>query len=272
MNKSINELNEISRKTRIDIIKTLVNAKSGHTAGPLGMAEVFTALYYEVLNHKPSNPDWKGRDRLILSNGHICPVLYVTLANQGYFPKEELKTFRKINSRLQGHPHNLYTPGIETSSGPLGQGISQAMGFAMAAKIKGETHRVYCITSDGEHEEGQTWEAYMFAGKYNLDNLTILIDRNNIQIDGPTSKIMPLEPLKEKLESFNMYVIEIDGHNIVEILNACNEAEKNSKTTVIICHTTPGKGVSFMENNHEWHGKPPNKEEAEMALKELENG
>ncbi len=272
MNNSVKELNEISRKARIDIIKTLCNAKSGHTAGPLGMVEVFTVLYYEVLNHKPSNPEWKDRDRLILSNGHICPVLYVTLANLGYFPKEELKTFRRINSRLQGHPHNLYTPGVENSSGPLGQGISQAMGFALAAKIKGEKHRIYCITSDGEHNEGQTWEAYMFASKQNLNNLTILIDRNNIQIDGSTKDIMPLEPLKEKLESFNMHVIEIDGNNISEILDACNEAEKSNKTSVIICHTIPGKEVSFMENNFEWHGKPPSTEETEKALLELENG
>jgi transketolase len=272
MNHSVKELVEIARKTRIDIIKTLVNAKSGHTAGPLGMVEVFTVLYYEVLNHKPANPEWNGRDRLILSNGHICPVLYVTLANQGYFPKEELETFRKINSRLQGHPHNLYTPGVENSSGPLGQGISQAVGFALAAKIKGEKHRVYCITSDGEHDEGQTWEAYMFAAEHNLDNLTILIDRNNIQIDGYTKDIMSLEPLKEKLESFNMQVIEVDGHDFIELLDACNTAEKSTKTTVIICHTIPGKGVSFMENDFEWHGKPPVSEDAEKALKELDNG
>lgn len=264
------QLAQKAQNIRIDIIKMLTNCGSGHTAGPLGMADVFTALYFNVLNHNPKNPNWNQRDRLLLSNGHICPVLYATMAHAGYFPKSELKTLRKLGTRLQGHPHRLSLPGIENTSGPLGQGLSQACGFAIAAKLNKQKHRIYCLTSDGEHNEGQTWEAIMFAGKNKLNNLTQIIDRNNIQIDGHTEDVMPLEPLKEKYESFNWHVIEIDGHNFEEIIDACQQAKAvYEKPTLILAHTIPGKGVDFMENDPKWHGIPPNAKEAEVALKLL---
>lgn len=248
----------------------LLAAGSGHSAGPLGMADVFTALYFYVLEHNPQDPKWDGRDRLVLSCGHINPVLYASLAEAGYFPKEELKTLRKFGTRLHGHPHNLALPGIETSSGPLGQGSSQAMGIAMALRMDHLRNRVYLIMSDGEQEEGQTWEAVMFAGKYKLHNVTAIMDRNNIQIDGNTEDVMPLENLRAKYEAFNWHVLEVDGHNIQEIINACMEAKAiYEKPTLIIAHTIPGKGVDFMENDYKWHGSPPDKEQAETALKEL---
>ncbi len=248
----------------------LLAAGSGHSAGPLGMADVFAALYFNVLSHDPKNPKWTGRDRLVLSCGHICPVLYAALAESGYFPKEELKTLRKLDSRLQGHPHNLDLPGIENSSGPLGQGLSQAIGMGLAAKLNHERHRIYCITSDGEHDEGQIWEAVMFAGKNKLNNLTVIMDRNNIQIDGYTEDIMPLEPLKQKYESFNWHVLEIDGNNPQQVIDACNEAKTiYEKPVIIVAHTIPGKGVGFMEFDYKWHGVPPNKEQAAKALAEL---
>jgi transketolase len=257
-------------KIRETIIETLVEAGSGHSAGPLGMADIFTAFYFHILNHDPKRPDWPDRDRLVLSNGHICPVRYVAMAYAGYFPMEELKTLRKLNSRLQGHPHRQSLPGLETTSGPLGSGLSQAIGMALAARIDKAGYRVYCLTSDGEHDEGNTWEAAMFAGKNKLSNLTVVIDRNNIQIDGFTENVMPLEPLKDKYESFGWHVLEIDGHNFEEIIAAVDEAKAIfEKPTVIIAHTIPGKGVSFMERNYLWHGKPPTKEEGEVALKEL---
>lgn len=255
---------------REEIIKMLVEANSGHSAGPLGMADVFAAFYFHILNHDPANPAWEDRDRLILSNGHICPALYATLSLAGYFPLSELKTLRKINSRLQGHPHRGSLPGAETTSGPLGSGLSQAIGVALAAKLDGKRHHVYCLMSDGEHNEGNTWEAMMFAGKHKLNNLTALIDRNNIQIDGFTENIMPLEPLRAKYEAFNWHVIEIDGHNIYEIVASANEAKAiYEKPVAIIAHTIPGRGVSFMEKDYRWHGKPPTKEEAKLALAEL---
>ncbi|MEK9194413.1 MAG: transketolase [Patescibacteria group bacterium] len=265
-------LEEKANRIRETLIETLLEAGSGHSAGPLGMADIFTALYFHILNHDPKNPDWADRDRLVLSNGHICPVRYVTMAYAGYFPIEELKTLRKLNTRLQGHPHRSALPGVETTSGPLGSGISQAIGMALAARLDNKKHRIYCITSDGEHQEGNTWEAIMFAGKYkhHLNNLTVIMDRNNIQIDGFTENIMPLEPLREKYESFGWHVIEIDGHNMADFVDAVAEAEAiYEKPTVIIAHTIPGKGVSFMEKDYTWHGKPPKKEEAERALKEL---
>lgn len=263
-------LEEKANQIRQTIIETLVEAGSGHSAGPLGMADIFTAFYFHILNHKPHKPDWPDRDRLILSNGHICPARYVTMAYAGYFPLEELKTLRKINSRLQGHPHRTSLPGVETTSGPLGSGLSQAIGAALAARIDGKKYRVYALLSDGEHDAGNTWEAAMFAGKNKLNNLTAVIDRNNIQIDGFTEDIMPLEPLRDKYEAFNWHVLEVDGHNIAQFIDAVHEAKAvYEKPTVIIAHTIPGKGVSFMENRFEWHGKPPNKEEAEAALKEL---
>ncbi len=267
----IGELQKKANEIRQDIIKMLVEAGSGHSAGSLGMADVFTSLFFGgVINYDPKNPFWEERDRLILSNGHICPVLYATLANSGYFPKEELRTLRKLGSRLQGHPERKRLPGIETTSGPLGSGLAQAAGYAYAARMDGKRFRVYCITSDGEHQEGNHWEAVMFAGKYNLSNLTVIVDRNNIQIDGYTEDVMPLEPLKLKYEAFNWHVLDIDGHNIEEIINACNHAKAvYENPTVIIVHTIPGKGVEFMENLPEWHGKPPNVGEAIEALWQL---
>ena len=268
--EKLRELEEIAVKTRELIIETLLEAGSGHSAGPLGMADIFTAFYFYILNHDPKNPNWEDRDRLILSNGHICPVRYVSMALSGYFPAEELKTLRKLNSRLQGHPHRTALPGVETTSGPLGEGLSQAIGIALAAKLDNKKFQVYCLTSDGEHEEGNTWEAAMFAGKNNINNLTQVIDRNNIQIDGFTENVMPLESLKAKYESFNWSVIEADGNNIRTFIDAVKEARTIfEKPTVIIAHTIPGKGVDFMEKDFHWHGKPPNKEEAKKALAEL---
>jgi transketolase len=265
-------LEEKANRIRQSIIETLLEAGSGHSAGPLGMADIFTALYFHVLNHDPKNPDWPDRDRLVLSNGHICPARYVTMAYAGYFPIEELKTLRKINSRLQGHPHRTALPGVETTSGPLGSGISQAIGMALAAKLDNKKYWIYCLTSDGEHQEGNTWEAIMFAGKqkFRLNNLIVIIDRNNIQIDGYTEQVMPLEPLREKYESFGWHVVEIDGHNMVQFVDAVNECHAiYEKPSVIIAHTIPGRGVSFMERDYTWHGKPPKKDEAEKALAEL---
>jgi transketolase len=268
--KKMEFLEEMANLIRKDVIEMLLEAGSGHSAGPLGMADIFSALYFHVLDHDPKNPDWADRDRLILSNGHICPVRYAAMARAGYFPVEELLTLRKINSRLQGHPHRKALPGVETTSGPLGSGLSQAIGVALAGKLDDKKYRVFCAMSDGELQEGNTWEALMFAGKNKLNNLVAIIDRNNIQIDGNTEDIMSLEPLKEKLESFKFHVIEIDGHNIEQFIDAVNEAKViHEKPTVIIAHTIPGKGVSFMENDYSWHGKPPKKEEADKALIEL---
>ncbi len=263
-------LEEKANEIRRDLITTLLTAGSGHSAGPLGMADIFTAFYFHILNHQPTHPDWSERDRLVLSNGHICPIQYVALAHAGYFPKAELNTLRRINSRLQGHPHRGALPGIETTSGPLGSGMSQAVGMAIAARMDHARHRLYCLTSDGEHDAGNTWEAIMLAGKLRLANLTAVIDRNNIQIDGFTEDVMPLESLRQKYEAFNWHVLEVDGHNIAAFVAAVHEAiAVFERPTVIIAHTIPGKGVSFMEGKFEWHGKPPNKEEAARALAEL---
>ncbi len=268
--KKLKWLEEKANEIREDIIEMLVEAKSGHSAGPLGMADIFTAFYFHILNHDPKNPEWPERDRLVLSNGHICPVRYVTMAHAGYFPKEELLTLRKLNTRLQGHPHRTSLPGVETTSGPLGSGLSQAIGMALAARLDKKKYRVYCLMSDGEHDAGNSWEAILFAGKNKLNNLTVVVDRNNIQIDGFTEHIMPLEPFRAKYEAFNWHVIEIDGHNIEQCVDAVNEAKTiYEKPTVIIAHTIPGKGVSFMENDYLWHGKSPNPEEAKKALAEL---
>lgn len=264
------ELEEKAVEARELLISTLLEAGSGHSAGPLGMADIFTAFYFHILNHDPQNPDWEDRDRLILSNGHICPIRYVSMAQAGYFPLEELKTLRKLNTRLQGHPHRSALPGVETTSGPLGEGLSQSIGIALAAKLDKKNYRVYCIASDGEHQEGNTWEAAMLAPKYKLDNLTLIIDRNNIQIDGNTEDVMPLEPLRLKYESFNWNVLEIDGNNIRGFVDAINTAGSvRERPTCIIAHTIPGKGVDFMENDFTWHGKPPNDKEAKKALDEL---
>jgi transketolase len=241
---------------RQDIIQMLITAGSGHTAGPLGMADVLTALYFEVLKHDPAKPEWDERDRLVLSNGHIVPVLYATMAEAGYLQKSELKTLRSFGSRLQGHPERLRLPGLETTSGPLGSGLSQAVGMAIGLRMdqrKGQ--RVYCLTGDGELNEGNIWEAIMLAGKQRLSNLTVIIDRNNIQIDGPTEDVMPLEPLAMKWQAFNWHVIEIDGHNMEEIIAACDQSKAvYERPTCIIAHTIPGKGVDFMEHDFRWHG------------------
>ncbi len=258
---------------RRSIISMLEEAGSGHTAGPLGMADVFAALYFDILRYDPKKPDWPERDRLVLSNGHINPVLYAAMAHAGYFPVEELQTLRKFGSRLQGHPHRDFLPMLETSSGPLGSGLSQAVGMAIADRIdSGVTspRYIYALLSDGELNEGNSWEAVMLAGKKKLRNLIAIIDRNNIQIDGYTEDIMPLEPLADKWHAFNWHVQEIDGHNIEEIIDAVNEAKAVfEKPSVIIARTIPGKGVREFERKFEWHGKPPNKEEAKMALDEL---
>ena len=271
-------LEQKANEIRQSIIEMLVEAGSGHTAGPLGMTDVFTAFYFHILEHDPRNPLWAGRDRLILSNGHICPVQYATLAHAGYFPLEELKTLRKFGTRLQGHPHRGSLPGVETTSGPLGSGLSQAAGYAYGARMSakggsasgGDKFRVYCLMSDGEQDAGNTWEAAMFAGKNKLSNLTGLIDRNNIQIDGMTEDIMPLEPLRDKYEAFGWHVLEIDGHNFEEIVGAVEEAKAiYEKPTVIILHNIPGKGVKEIEFDYKWHGTAPNKEQAAKFLSEL---
>ncbi|MFZ2886503.1 MAG: transketolase [Minisyncoccia bacterium] len=266
----IKELESKAEKVRETIIEMLVAAGSGHTAGPLGMTDIFTALYFRVLKHDPKNPAWEERDRLFLSNGHITPVRYATMAHAGYFPVEECLTLRKFGSRLQGHPERERLPGVESTSGPLGSGLSQASGYAYAARMDKKQYRVFCALSDGEHNEGNIWEAMLFAGKNKLSNLTAIIDRNNIQIDGVTEDIMPLEPLRDKYEAFNWHVLEIDGHNIAQFVAACDEAYAiYEKPTVIIAHTIPGKGIKEIERDFRWHGKPPKPEEGKKFLDEL---
>lgn len=263
------ELKQTANNIRKSIIEMLRDAGSGHTAGALGMTDIFTLLYFYILKHDPKNPFWVERDRLVLSNGHICPVLYATMAEASYFPKEELKTLRKFGSRLQGHPHREYLPFVETSSGPLGSGLSQAIGMALADRIDHGHKNIYAILSDGEHNEGNTWEGVMLAGKEKLSKLIAIIDRNNIQIDGPTEEIMPLESLKNKYEAFNWFVQEVDGHDFWQINNAIFKAKNSQQPSVIIASTIPSKGIKNWEGDYRWHGKTPNKEEAEMALKEL---
>lgn len=259
----IKELEVKASEIRETIIEMLVSAGSGHTAGPLGMADVFTLLYFHALRHDPKNPEWEDRDRLVLSNGHICPVLYASMAHAGYFGVEECKTLRKFGSRLQGHPHREWLPGIETSSGPLGSGLSQAVGMCLADRMdrgRQSNRFYYCLMGDGELNCGQIWEAAMLAGKEQLHNLIGIIDRNNIQIDGFTEDIMPLEPLKEKWESFGWHVQEVDGHNMEAINNAIKEAKAVfNKPSMIIAHTIPGKGVDYTERRFEWHGNIPGK-------------
>lgn len=268
--EKIKELEEKANQARQLLIEELVEAGSGHTAGPLGMADVFTAFYFHILNHDPANPMWEDRDRLILSNGHITPIRYVLMAMSGYFPLEELKTLRKFGSRLQGHPERERLPGVETTSGPLGSGLGQACGIAYGARMDGKKFRTYCFMSDGEHDAGVTWESILFAGKNKLSNLTGLIDRNNIQIDGMTENIMPLEPLKDKYEAFGWHVLETNGHDFEEIVAAVEEAKSiYEKPTVIISHNIPGKGISEMEFDYLWHGKPPKPEEGTKFLDEL---
>ena len=280
--EKIRELSKIANDIRISIIEMLVEAKSGHTAGPLGMADIFTLFFFHVLKHDPKNPAWEERDRFVLSNGHICPVYYTVMAYAGYFPKEELKTLRKFGTRLQGHPHREYMPWLETSSGPLGAGLSQAVGMALADRMdkKDSSRFIYAFLSDGELDEGNSWEAIMFAGKNKLRNLIAVVDRNNIQIDGFTENVMPLEPLAEKWRAFNWHVIEVSGHDFQALNSAVEEAKAvYEKPSVIIAHTIPGKGVDFIERDYKWHGTPPGisdmpgepkkEEQGKLALEQL---
>ena len=268
--EKIKELEEKANEIRQTVIKMLTEAGSGHTAGSLGMADIFMAFYFHILNHNPKNPDWEERDRLILSNGHIAPILYATMAHAGYFPLKETMTLRKFGARLQGHPERERLPGIETTSGPLGSGLSQAAGIAYGARMDDKKFRTYCLMSDGEQDAGNIWEGVMFVGKNKLSNLTAILDRNNIQINGMTEDVMPLEPLKEKYEAFNWHIMEVDGHNIKEFIDAIDMAKAiYEKPTVIIARTIPGKGIKEIEFDYKWHGKPPSKEEAKKFLNEL---
>lgn len=268
---SVIELEIKADDIRQDIIRMLERAGSGHSAGSLGQADIFTALYFVILKHDPKNPDWDERDILVQSNGHTVPVRYATMANAGYFDRKELTTLRKLGSRLQGHPERTKLPGLETTSGPLGCGLSQANGIALAMRMNKQHHRwIYVTVGDGELDEGNNWEAIMLAAKFKLNNVIAIVDRNNIQIDGPTEVVMPLEDLKAKWEAFGWHVIEIDGNNIEAVIDACAMARAIvEKPVCIIAHTVPGKGVDFMEYDFHWHGAPPNHEQARVALKEL---
>lgn len=278
---TVAELERHANSIRQSIIEMLVEAGSGHTAGPLDMADIFALLYFHVLQHDPKRPDWEERDRLVLSAGHICPVLYATMAHAGYFPKDELLTLRKFGSRLQGHPHRTALPGIETSSGPLGSGLSQAVGMALAMRMDNEytSQMVYCVTGDGELNEGQIWEAAMLAGKEKLHNLAVIVDRNGIQIDGYTKDVMPLESLRAKWEAFGWHVQEVDGHNLRQVNDAIGKAQSiYAQPSVIIAHTIAAKGVDVFERDFRWHGNPPGKgpedrvprdEQAAVALEKL---
>jgi transketolase len=268
--KEILEIEKKAAAIRVTIIDMLVAAGSGHTAGPLGMADIFAALYFYVLEHDPANPAWDERDRLVLSNGHIVPVRYAAMAHAGYFPVKECLTLRKFGSRLQGHPERARLPGLETTSGPLGSGLSQAAGMAYGLRMDKKASRVYCVMSDGEQQAGNIWEAAMFAGNNRLHNLTAIMDRNNIQINGMTEDVMPLEPVRAKYEAFGWHVVEIPGHDIEAIVRACEEAKSvYERPTLILAHTIPGKGIKEIEFDYRWHGKWPTKEEGERFLREL---
>lgn len=269
---TITQLEAKANAIRKDIITMLVAAGSGHSAGPLGMADMMAALYFDIMNHRPEEPEWADRDVFFLSNGHTVPVQYAAMAESGYFPVEELTTLRQLGSRLQGHPERTMLPGLENTSGPLGSGLSQAAGYAYSLQYLDDMkHRfVYAITGDGELNEGNIWEAAMFAGKYKLGQLIVFIDRNNIQIDGTTDDVMPLEDLRGKWESFGWHVQEIDGHNIESVIDAASMARAiTGKPSAIIAHTIPGKGVDFMEYDYKWHGMPPNADQAKDALMKL---
>lgn len=269
---NVAELEKLSNQIRQDIINTVALAGSGHQGGPLGMTDIFVALYFVVAKINPKDPWNADRDRVYLSNGHICPVWYPTLAHRGFFPHKELKTLRQLNSRLQGHPHRQSAPGVENTGGPLGQGLSQAIGVALGGKMDGKKFRVFALLSDAELQEGQNWEALMFAGNNKLDNLVAVVDFNNMQIDGDVSDVMPIEPLVDKFKAFNWHVVEIDGHNFDDIINGLREAESiHDLPTVIVAHTTPGKGVSFMENSFYWHSHPFKEGEAQASIKDLLN-
>jgi len=269
---TIRQLEQKANDIREDIIRMLEAAGSGHSAGPLGLADIFAALYFNILNLDPKNPQWSERDILFLSNGHTIPVQYAAMAEAGYFEKDELLTLRKLGSRLQGHPERERLPGLENTSGPLGSGLSQAAGYAYSMQYMDNIkHRfVYVVMGDGELDEGNVWEAAMFAGKYKLSQLVAIIDRNNIQIDGSTEDVMPLEDLRGKWESFGWHVLEIDGHNIESMIDAASMARAiTNRPSVIIAHTIPGKGVDFMEYDYKWHGVAPNSDQAKEALKKL---
>jgi len=264
------ELREIARRLRRHIITMLAEAGSGHPGGSLSAVEIVASLYFGVLRHNPADPAWPSRDRFILSKAHCVPVLYAALAESGYLPVEELMTLRKIGSRLQGHSLAGSPPGVEMSGGSLGQGLSFAIGQALAARLDGADRRVYCLIGDGELDEGQVWEAAMAASFYHLDHLTAFVDRNGIQNDDFTKRVMETEPLADKWRAFGWHAIEVDGHQFPPILAALAEARNTGgRPTVIICHTVKGKGVSFMENNPEWHGKAPTREQAQQALAEI---
>jgi len=268
---TISELEKKAVVIRKEIIKMLENAGSGHSAGPMGLADIFTAFYFDILRHDPKKPDWDERDYLILSNGHCVPVRYAAMAEVGYFDKKELSTLRKLGSRLQGHPERTRLSGLESTSGPLGCGLSQGIGIALALRLNKQHHRwVYVVMGDGELDEGNIWEAAMMAPRHGLHNIIGIIDRNNIQIDGPTESVMPLEDLKAKWEAFGWYVLETDGNNIESFIDTCAMARAIvEKPVMIIAHTIPGKGVDFMEYDFAWHGMPPNHEQAKEALHEL---
>lgn len=271
INLSTAKLKEMAKKLRRHVITMTATAGSGHPGGSLSATDIITVLYFRVLRHNPENPQWPDRDRFILSKGHAAPILYATLAEAGYFPVSELTTLRKLDSRLQGHPDRKFTPGVEMSAGSLGMGLSFAIGVALAAKLDSKNYRTYVLLSDGECEEGQTWEAVLSAAHFKLDNLTAIVDCNGMQLSGWTRDIMNLEPFTQKWQAFGWHTLDIDGHDLDQILSACQEAEKiKGKPTIIIARTIKGKGVSFMENNVEFHGKAPTWEEAERALKELE--
>jgi transketolase len=268
--QALTELKLKANDVRQGIIRSLLAAGSGHSAGPLDMADVFTALYGHLMRHDPQRPDWPDRDRLLLSCGHIAPVRYSAMAYFGYFPVEELLTLRKFGTRLQGHPERVTLPSVETTSGPLGEGVAQGVGMALGAKMDGKDFHVWVVTSDAEHQCGLHWEAVMTAGKFKLDNLTVIVDRNFIQIDGSTEDVMPLEPLADKYRAFNWEVLECDGNDIAEFIEVAERAKAvKGKPQVIVANTVPGKGVSYMEGDYTWHGKPPNAAQAEEALNEL---
>jgi len=262
----LDDLKRMANTLREDVIKMLIEAGSGHSAGPLDLADIAAALYFNILNVNPKKLDDPERDRLFVSCGHTAPIWYAVLARAGFFPVEELKTLRKLGSRLQGHLDRVTTPGVESSAASLGQGLAIASGAAYAGKMDGKIYQTYCVLSDGEHDEGSTWEAISFAGNYRLQHLTAIIDRNNIQIDGMTEDIMKKEPLRERYEAFGWHVLDIDGHNIERVIDACSEARAIvEKPVCIIAHTIAGKGVDFMEFDYRWHGDPPGKVETERA-------
>ena len=267
---SSEDLKEVTRRLRRDIVTMIGKAGSGHPGGSLSAVEIVATLYWKIMRFKPLDPDWQDRDRFILSKGHAAPVLYAVLAECGYFPKSELGTLRQLDSHLQGHADRTVTHGVEMSSGSLGQGLSFAVGCALAARLDKQSWRVYALLSDGECDEGQTWEAAMSAPRFKLDNLTAIVDKNGIQLSGFTKDIMDLDPLNKKWDAFGWEVIEIDGHDLAQVFDALKKAQKiKGKPAVIIANTMKGKGVSFMENNVDFHGKAPSAEQLEKALKEL---